>query len=162
VTWSDAAGAYLPQARLDGEWRALTEVSIDSVYPLLLPQLMPTRVQALFTLLQTRLQAAKAVPVSVGTARRSGLRPRLWGPNQVWANTNMFVRDGLRHHAGRVSAPLGTQLAEYADRIDADWRFFKRDGRYREYYDQDGRGGGEGPFFWDCLRRTTFAVSLTG
>ncbi|HZU77981.1 MAG TPA: hypothetical protein VFA70_14535, partial [Dehalococcoidia bacterium] len=74
------------------------------------------------------------------------------------AATNMFVRDGLRHHAPRVSAGAAKLLRRYADRVDADWRALKYDRGYREYYDQAGRGGGEGPFFWDCLRRTTFSV----
>jgi hypothetical protein len=163
-TWSPETGAYLAQAHIDGEWRPLTTVSIDSLYPLLLPDLSVDRVEAIYTLIDTRFGAPRAVPVSVqtGPVCRSGLKPRLWGPNQVWANTNMFVRDGLRHHATRVQPPLRERMLGYADRIDADWRLLKRAGRYSEYYEQDGTGGGEGPFFWDCLRPTTFSVTFRG
>jgi hypothetical protein len=164
VLWQDARRAYLPQARLpSGAWRPLPQVSVDSLYPLLLPGLPPDRLEPVFALLTGHFSARRLVPVSpcagLGRGRRSGLRPRLWGANQVWANANMFVRDGLRHHARRATGPVAGHMAAYADRIDADWRELKAGGGYREYYHQDGRGGGEALFFWDCLRRATFPVA---
>lgn len=166
ILWNEEAGSYFPAARFGtGEWRQMTTYSVESLYPLLLPDLPVERVGKLVQLIEREFvpQANFLLPVAPVDPRHpqkvAGVVP-IWWPGQVWANTDWFNREALDYQARRLTGNLRQQALELSARIDLDWRHLKEESGYAEFYFQDGRGGAEQKFFWSCLRRAKFRVEI--
>lgn len=166
LLWNERLGAYFPVARFSsGRWDQLTTYSVESLYPLLLPNLVTNRVDRLVKLIEKQFlpNSSYLLPVSpVDPKRPSKIfgKVGIWWPGQVWANTNWFFRDGLEHQATKLYGDSATKALYLSRLIDSDWRKLKEKSGYPEFYHQDGTGGAEKRFFWSCLRRTRFAVEI--
>lgn len=174
--WSEDRRAYFPRrarhefdSPRDNEQWLLRTLSIECLYPLLLPDLPEKRVQRLVDLIDEKFQAKFTVPVSsldnstfsimrgldmfppfVGT-----IRP-IWRKDQVWPNINWFLAESLKYHAERFkesNQSLSEHLRSVADKIRlSSEELVQHSGEY-EYYDaNDGSGGGEEFFFWIYLQ----------
>lgn len=166
--WDPHDRAYYPKARFtDNQWRFLKRLSIESLWPLLLPALPIKRVEELVILIEEKFQSHYLLPVSPPDPSHSKKvqgKVADWWPGQVWANTNRFFIDALRHHSKRLrkdgkkeTADLAEQLA---DRIDHDWDELITRSGMREYYDQEGSSESEKDSFWSALKIAKFPTEL--
>lgn len=161
--WNSSVQAYFPQARFGrNDWRQLTVYSVESLYPLLLPDLDPDRATKLIDLMNNTF--GKGVHYLLPVQPTNPEHPTkvwgqvpIWQPGQVWANTNWFFRDALNYQSTRLGSELARSLSE---RVDADWKMLKQTSGYPEFYFQDGTGGAEKRFFWSCLRKAKFSVEI--
>lgn len=166
LLWNEKLGAYFPMARFgNGRWDQLTTYSVESLYPLLLPNLVTNRVDRLVKLIEKRFLTGSSylLPVSpVDPKRPSKIfgKVGIWWPGQVWANTNWFFRDGLAYQALKLYGESAEKAKRIGQLIDSDWLKLKLKSGYPEFYFQDGNGGAEKQFFWNCLRRAQFPVEL--
>lgn len=166
LLWNEKLGAYFPMARFgSGCWAQLTTYSVESLYPLLLPNLVANRVDRLIKLIEKRFLTGSnyLLPVSpVDPKRPSKIfgKVGIWWSGQIWANTNWFFRDGLEHQATKLYGDSAAKALYLSRLIDSDWLKLKSKSGYPEFYHQDGAGGAEQRFFWSCLRRAKFAVEI--
>ena len=166
LLWNEKLGAYFPLARFGkSRWKQLTTYSVESLYPLLLPNLVVNRADKLVKLIKehflTNINYLLPVsPTDPGHPRRVFGRIGIWWPGQVWANTNWFFRDGLAYQSLKLYGESAEKAKQIGQRIDSDWLKLKLKSGYPEFYFQDGTGGAEKQFFWSCLRRAQFPVEL--
>lgn len=167
--WNEELGAYFPQARFRDGWRQMPTYSVESLYPLLLPDHPIDRIAKLVDLIEQRfIPGAKymlpVAPIDPQHPQKVLGRVPIWWPEQVWASTNWFFRDGLAYQARRLSESrrgFSAQESEkLSSRIDKDWQELKEKAGYSEFYYQAGTGGAEKRFFWSCLRRAKFLIEI--
>jgi hypothetical protein len=168
--WNEAAWSYFPTARFGkNDWRQMPIFSVESLYPLLLPELSTKRVMSLVYLIEWEFLpgANYMLPVAPVDSKHPQRVPifrviPIWWPGQVWANTNWFFREALSYQAERLTGTAIDRARALSARIDSDWQMLKGLSGYCEFYNQDGTGGAEKRFFWSCLRRARFRVEITG
>jgi glycogen debranching enzyme len=98
--WDEKDGFYYDRM-LDGSWSQVAAVS--GFFPLLLPDLLPRRVDRLLKWLQDPQQFAAAFPVPSVALSHPAWSTDLWRGG-TWVNTNYLVIEGLRRHGRREEA----------------------------------------------------------